>query len=664
MEIIETKVPFGIRYMSDWESYEIPKGHVIVDKGVTGCGYTEYCLRNNLNIILCSPRKLLLENKFEQHQGESNIFYLRNDVKDVSDKRSLEEKIKDHIINCQGGFNPFEKKDVLPVKLLVTYDSTKYVINVLKNMNLLESFYFVIDEFQSIFLDSFFKAEVEFDFVNYLQVCPNVLYLSATPMLEKYLCKVDEFKDLPFFKLNWEDTGITEEVIVKRKFARSLVGECRNIIQKYKSGKFDMKIVKTGDQVNIIKSTEAVFYLNSIGDITQIIKKENLKPSEVNIVCSDTEDNKKKIAKLSRDMGYKTGAKDYNGFKVGRIPLRGETNKMFTFCSKTAYIGSDFYSTCASSYVFADPNIDCLALDISLDLPQIVGRQRDRENPFKNEIVVIYRTIRKDMMISREEFDEKQRLRLIETNNVLTGFNKLSDGEKLTYLRKLQDSIKVSKYEKDFVSISKKTGLPVYNTFIELANERAWDVSQKDYQDKISVTKALEEVSTSLGEYKDEIEKLVSDFLDKEFYSTGIFKLKMRYYCDFMDKYKPLYNQELEDLVYYKIKDDRFRRFYNFYGTSGCSARRYEESPLVEDLIVFSRESEIGSVIRKQFKVGEAYTLKHIKFVLSNIYRDLGISKTAKATDLKGYFKVTEINISDPATKKRERGYRIQGFLF
>ena len=54
------KVPFGINYISEWKDYVIPSGHYIVDKGVTGCGYTEMCLTNNLNVVLCSPRRLLL----------------------------------------------------------------------------------------------------------------------------------------------------------------------------------------------------------------------------------------------------------------------------------------------------------------------------------------------------------------------------------------------------------------------------------------------------------------------------------------------------------------------------------------------------------------------------------------------------------------------------
>ena len=131
-------VPYGIQFISEWEDYIFSKGHVIVDKGVTGCGYTEYCLTNSLPIILCSPRKLLLENKSEQHQGDPNILYVRNDLGEYKDVLDLKTKIKSFIGYC------FEELNE-PPKLLVTYDSSYYIRDILIEMNLQDSFYFIID---------------------------------------------------------------------------------------------------------------------------------------------------------------------------------------------------------------------------------------------------------------------------------------------------------------------------------------------------------------------------------------------------------------------------------------------------------------------------------------------------------------------------------------
>ena len=134
----------------------------------------------------------------------------------------------------------------------------------------------------------------------------------------------------------------------------------------------------------------------------------------------------------------------------------------------------------------------------NLIFPQIVGRQRNRENPFKNNIVIFYRTIRKTEIEDRETFDKTQEERRKETQRLLDFYDKGTPEEQRAYVQKLKDSIEVSKYERDFVSISKKTGKPVYNSFIEIANERGWEVSQKDYQDKISVTKSLESLTSNI----------------------------------------------------------------------------------------------------------------------------------------------------------------------
>ena len=633
MNKIQQVVPSGrdIKYISEWNEYKIPSGHCIVDKGVTGCGYTEYTLTNNLPTVLCSPRKLLLENKSEQHQNDLNILYLKNEIKDINDINKLKNKIRNHIFLCD--------EENLPIKFLVTYDSSHYIIDILKELNILSDFYFIIDEFQSIFLDAFFKSDVEFDFVEYLQDCPNVLYLSATPMLDKYLEKVDTFKNLPFYQIDWSETGCVENIIIQRKFSTALTTDCIKIVNQYLEGKFPSTF--TSDN-KIVFSKEAVFYFNSISDIIRVINKTGLTSDQVNIICADDNDNRDKLSRI--------------GHSIGKIPIKGESNKMFTFCTKTAYIGSDFYSDNASSYVFADPNIKSLALDISLDLPQIVGRQRNRENPFKNNIVIFYRTIRKMEMESYDLFLEKQNQRKESTNTLLTEFQNMSIKGQKEYLQKLKDGIKVSKYENDYVSISKKTGEPVYNSFIEIAQERGWEVSQRDYQDKISVTKSLESLTSNISEYQSDLEKEVQDFLDNKFYSTGLFHEKMKMYCEFMDKYNG--NKEVSDIIYFKIKDPKYRKYYNFYGTSGCRAVSYKEKGLKLGMIDTSKSDELSSAIHNKFKVGEKYLKKDIKPILQDIYRDLGITTSKpKTTDLGKYFNLTRVRI------KQQEGYLLGSLI-
>ena len=627
-------VPDDLDYISNWKTYTLPKGHCIVDKGVTGCGYTEYCISNSNDLILCSPRKLLLENKFDQHQGEDNIFYLRNELENYSDLTELKEKFRIHILNCE-----FKHK---PVKVLVTYDSTHIIVDFLKEFDLLNKFYFIVDEFQSIFLDSYFKSEVENDFVEYLQDCPNVLYLSATPMLDKYLEKLDMFKDLIFYQLDWKNSKYTETINIQRKRTNSLGHECKKIIEKCLKGKFNVGVDLNG---NPVESKEVVFYFNSISDIIRVINSSGLTPSNTTIICSDTSDNRDKLGKI--------------GFSISKVPLKNEVNKMFTFCTRSVYIGADFYSDCASSYIFADPNIKSLALDISLDLPQIVGRQRNRNNPFKNNIVIFYKTIQGDHVEDIVTFSEKQSQRKEQSQAILKIFRKCdNDIERTSLLKKIKADIELSNYSDDFISISKKTGEPVYNSFIEIANERAWEVSQVDYQDKITVTKSINKQGYNSSVYHDEEDKIVNDFLDNHFYRTNNFENRMRMYCEFMDTYKT--NQYIFTSIFHKV-DPKYKTYYDLFRTSGCKSVGYEESALRRKISNNLKSPNLKDRLISYFKVGSRYELKTIKLTLGSFYSDLGITKTPKASELENYFNVSETKVTDESTGKRNKGYLILG---
>lgn len=622
MKTTEIKVPEGIQYISEWGEYQLPKGHhCIVNKGVTGCGYTEFCLGNYDNVVLCSPRKLLLENKRDQHLGDPGILYLENEVTDFSSSKTMGSKVLDHWTNCKGPYGN------IPCKIMVTYDSCHYVVETLKGLGLLGEFVFVADEFQSIFSDAFFKSDVELDFVSVLQECPSVIYLSATPMLEKYLDRLSEFKDLPMYILDWKETGYVENVVLKRKNTNSLSKEAKLIIDNYKSGKFPMTLDPTTGKP--VESKEAVFYLNSVSEILRIVSSKGLTSKNTIIICSDTPENQAKLKK--------------KGFSVGKVPLKGESYPMFMFCTSTSYVGVDMYSDCASTYIFSDPNITSLATDIYTDLSQIVGRQRNKSNLFKNDVTIFYKTQKNT--VTREDFDKLQEERKKSTNIILNDFKNLTPQGKIEYVKKLRSDIQLRKYSDDFVAVSSLTNLPVYNTLVEISNERAWEVSQKDYQDNISITRALKDAGFCVETYTSEQDQIVSEFLDYHFYSTGIFTEKMRMYCEFRDKY--FGDQEVLAALNAKIDDQKFKMYYEYYGTSGCKSRGYRELDLYRGWKNITLEDQLQEKILLRFKIGGRYSKSEIKEVLTKFREELGISGVAKATDLGRYFKLTKTSITN-----------------
>ena len=65
------------------------------------------------------------------------------------------------------------------------------------------------------------------------------------------------------------------------------------------------------------------------------------------------------------------------------------------------------------------------------------------------------------------------------------------------------------------------------------------------------------------------------------------------------------------------------------------------------------------SLIYKKFKIGDRIIPGEVKIILQDIYRDLGITSKAKATDLGKYFKLTRTKITLP-DKKTKEGYLLK----
>ena len=209
-------VPRGIRYISDWRNYQILDFPHIVNKQLTGCGFTEYCLTNNTDTIICSPRRILLENKFEQHTGD--VFYFRNLLdmyvnnfdQDIHSPKVINNTTDDSenitllsfkdLMSSLLNYIESRRQQHLPIKILVTYDSFRLVREFIEKSEFIsmDGFQIIIDEFQSIFVDSRFKSDTEIRFLRYLQGLSKVCFVSATPMLDRYLEMLDEFKDLPY----------------------------------------------------------------------------------------------------------------------------------------------------------------------------------------------------------------------------------------------------------------------------------------------------------------------------------------------------------------------------------------------------------------------------------------------------------------------------------
>lgn len=660
MNVKTLVVPKGIRYISQWEGFSLPEFPNIIDKQIPGCGFTEWCLTNNQNTILVSPRKILIKNKKDQHRGEvylvqSILPELCVDL-DFADTRTSEnpnsnkaktkkeelseeyktairrnyERIKEEVI----GYYLTRSVVGLPSKILVTYDSYGKVREALTELGVFDQFYTVVDEFQSIFVDSRFKSETEIEFLNFLKDVNRLCYVSATPMLMNYLDELDEFKDLPYFQLDWEsdDKSRIAKPHIDIRFLKTVQGDALKIIESYKSGNFKTTIRLNGDgKPETIQSKEAVFYVNSVNNIINIIYNAGLTPSEVNILCADTPENLKKIQKkLGRE------------FTIGSVPLRDEPRKMFTLCTRTVYLGADFYSDNARTFIFSDANVDSMSVDITLDLPQILGRQRLEENPWKNKAVIYVRVRTKDSE-SLEKFkamiDEKLEL----TKQLLENFEMAPNKE--AAIKMHEERAEDRKYGSDYVSINKKGGsnkFPVMNKLVMIAEKRAYDVQQVEYADRFSV---FSSIMNNFEILDSGVTEEIKRFKDK-FQSAKTAYEKMSILC----------TEEISEGALSSILDlvpEYMKKFYLLLGPSKCKSLGYNYTKMTREISNLNVSTgSVSDKIYQEFSVGSKVPKAEAKTRLAKLYKDIGYNKTAKATDLEEWFEVRRARIKDSASGK------------
>lgn len=663
-------VPRGIRYIGEWKDFCFSNFPVkcIINKQLPGCGFTEYCLRGPENVILCSPRKMLLKNKKDQHKD--SVYLVVNEMeieaevdKDISkpikNPKEDEPEKKDNSEIYERLYREIDTYTYQrylnnqPAKILVTYDSYRIVKDILEKIRIFDRFVTVVDEFQSILHDARFKSNTELSFLTYLAQSPTAYFVSATPMMDEYLEMLDEFKDLPYYELDWysSDSSRIIKPSLKILTMKSVGTKAEEVIQKYLNNDFEeITVMKNGVPTRIV-SDEAVFYVNSVNHIISMIKKNNLTPEQCNILCSNTEDNAKRI---KRKLG--------KSFTIGEVPLKRVKPKMFTFCTRTVYLGADFYSLCARSFIFSDSNSDCLAVDIAEDLPQILGRQRLFDNPWKNSATFYYRTTADYREMKKEDFQNIIDSKNKSTESLLSAYNTVLDKDKYDLAKTYQYVAKSANYRDNYIAVNKvinsQTGdvilKPVINQLVLVNEIRAFQIQQVDYKDRFSVFSSVHSKLTPDDIVNRDVTRF---FCIYDTLTTMHDKLKM------LCEYNFISDIELNIVLGQIADSDEVKSYYLALGPKKLKALTYSKTYIKKELgiVTFSKELLINT-ITLNFNPGEKYSLSDLKVKLGNLYNSINYDATPKASDIENYFDVKSVVMyekKEDGTRKQIRGYEL-----
>ena len=608
------KIPANIKYLTERDKFieefgkpfELPNG--ILNKEIPGCGATTVALTDEHKTIICSPRNELLKNKHEQYP-DTLLVIGGVDTKEIEAYLQTAE---------------------LP-KILVSYDSVYKLIGCIKYKS---DWRVVVDEFQCLLADSSFKSEIELHFLDNSRSFPYVTFLSATPILDKYLEQIDHFKDMNYYQLDWEEKDI---VRVYRERTKNPINAALEIVRYYQNGNYPSVYVN-GER---IYSKECVIFLNSVNNIVNIIKQTELKPEEVNIIVGNSDDNDRQIARIGE------------GFKRGRIPLKGETHKKFTFCTSTAYAGCDFYSTNAATFVISDCNRPNTAVDIATELVQIAGRQRLACNPFRQFLTFVYNVNAEEVEL--ETFNEHLCRKVNVTLDEIRDNNNAGEAlraKRIKDFRRIPDNVK---YQDSYTMYDEQKGEFVFNRLAYVNEQYCFDVQKFNYQNGVIVKKLLQDSSFDVSEnqtyavYQEQLKHLIKKepFVDR-----------MQAYCEYRAKQGLIVNLAMSTL---ESKYPELRYYYEALGADRIKALNYKEKKLLNEIHIMKTKNKIRHELHGIIHIGDRILTTDIQQTLHDVYDRLGIDKSLKATDLNEFFEIHPVKI--PTANGRKNGFEIRGIL-
>lgn len=601
MEIQKIVIPKGTRYLSQVKNLAFPEYPIILDKKICDCGCTYYFLSDNFkeSVILCSPRRNLIQTKVDN--TDLNIFWYDTQIKSIENDLCL------YFVKCK-------TENIFP-KICTTYDTFPKLISKIGKS---DDFRIIIDECQLILQDSGFKSIIEMDFMNSLKGLKKSIYLSATPPKPEYCNKIECLKDLPKIELVWNKDDISNYSVqsIKLKSKETF----QTIVKQYQSqynelGYFNKMEIDGNEYL----SKELVIYVSNISLIRKIISSCNLSNTEVYIIASE-DNNKKDISKLKND-----------GYLIGKPQKRGENHYKYTFCTRTAFVGADFYSTNASSIIFSNTKIDSMITDILLDVPQIIGRERLKENMFRYSIKLYIKDESFD-----NDFELERKRKLKETQSYLNLWEKLDDYQKQQIRRDLSREDSYTDFLKD--------GTITINDLKITAEDYANEIRNQD-------TFKVELVNIV---YKPENDKKVNEVIS-QFNSMWTFESKMKLIDETLQK------PELKELFLYQLNvfPEKYRRFWKVLGSDRLKANGYNYTDISNEYNEVIQTQIIKNMIYKDFGLGW-YSSKMIKDWFIDCYCNLNIKLKPSATDIEKYFdseqKILKINGSV------SRGFLLKGY--
>ena len=621
------------QYIDDKTVITVPKNYIYfseflddlphnsyIDKQVTGCGGTTLVLTNKEPYVVAVHSKAMVYNKSIQHK---NVLGVTGDTKD--------EEITDYL---KGGWIK---------KIIVTYDSLPRLLKFINPVD----YRLLVDEVQVLIrYAGEFKMKVCNDLLNSTYKFKSTSFLTATPTKRKYLPK--SLQGLEYIEYVWKAAS---KPLIKHA---------------YVGNQLNTKVISfILDKYNNTDKEVYVFY-NSRSGVASAIKKlikaePNIKLDDMHVIFADNDENNDYFRKM---LG--------KHFKITYPLTRNDNkeivknNKRINFVSSFGFEGIDFYCDNPVTLIVSNSQAKSMRYDISIDLPQIVGRFRStRENPIDNEIYFIWNTYTDQVRMSEEEFIEDYKITRKNMESALTGENR----ENPEIIKAFAIRAVVDKTPHLYVDGEDSNGLPN----VQL-NQYAFESLMSSFAamhcDYYTIDKSLSEneiQETHVYQKVTDVFSTVSDFtippLDLK-YTKNLdrvfnFKKLCQEYTILQDKMNANCTQQEYDEYRCRrdeilLCSDDLSRYLSVLSYDRLTANGYNKQRLEKEynnqVIIARKKDEFLSFIA--VSVGSSYIVREIVDNMQSYYDNNGIVKKASTSDLNLFFDYKKTTINGTAAIK------------
>lgn len=591
MEISISKEFKYLGEVPELKTQGLPSGYLI-DKGKVGCGGTSLALEDNRDTIVCVPFVSLVKNKMFAYGDKVLGVY----------EGVTETDIKNYITNYKG-----------VKKIICTYDSLPKVAKITGY-----DYYLLVDELHLLFIQYVFRNKAIKGVLDLYKNFREWSFLTATPIESDLM--LEELKDIPTYKINWENKTTITVNTLKCCQPLATVGK---IIKEFLEGK---------------RFGNCHIFLNSVESIVSLIKTYELNGNNTRIIFS--KNNKEGNDALNK---YKNTCQGITN---------GETTdpvKKINIYTSTCFEGCDLYDVEGKIFIVSEGHKAQTLYDISTQVRQIAGRIR---NTIYKDITHIYKATRYNEDLPLDEYkkvvleESEKAKRYVEKVN--SDIDLLEGTEKSFYAYVIRED------DGSFSFDPNRMMLDIYN-YKCLHHTYALDVnlSEEYYKVGIDVISATDKTSDKL-------------LMDEKTRTT---------FKDAIQEWNEIMIRRKESKFYFALNDDERLRLlkkkypyiedaYNKIGMVQLEEMKYQTSNIQRLLISVNEKMDnfvkVANLLKtvEGFKEGNFVTGEDIKNVLGNIYDTLNMAIKPSIDDFREYA-VLEAK-QKKIDGKNKRGYIIK----